>query len=388
MARVLVDSLAPWLSTASAYHEPFVGGGAVALEVARRFRELPISVNDLNAGVVEVWRHLADGDLEGILTTLSTWTPTVDLFIEIRDHSEGDIAYLAARSIFLSKTSFSGIGVTPIGRYDQSNKKYPIGFKWKLDSIEKTLRDTSTLLKGRLTVTQSLAWEILPSDARAVMYLDPPYYQAGPKIYVHSMLPEEHVKLSEGLRSYDRWILSYDDCPFVRDLYAWADIREFGVWYSMAGGRSAGQLPRGEVLVRPRTVEGRRDLTSRAGRSILPSWTPAQHATTGTPGTTRPPGRRSRPARSADASIQQATNAATGSAASAVRSADRTTPPGRQPEMAKLSTPYHTCATIVVRASDLLPIGHCPHAAYKRLDGSWYCQGCLRRAKARRSTEK
>ena len=55
--------------------------------------------------------------------------------------------------------------------------------------------------------------------------------------------------------------------------------------------------------------------------------------------------------------------------------------------MAKLSTPSHTCATILVRSSDLLPIGHCPHAAYKRLDGSWYCQGCLRRAKARRSAK-
>jgi len=244
------------LSTASAYHEPFVGGGAVALSVARRYPDLPIVVNDLDPGLVEIWRRLSDGDLDPILQILSTMTPTVPLFKEVRDQPKGSLTYLAARSIFLSKTSFSGIGVTPIGRYDQSNKKYPIGFKWKPDRIEKTLRDTSSLLKGRLTVTQSLAWEILPSDARAVMYLDPPYYQAGPTIYVHSMLPEEHVKLSEGLRSHDRWILSYDDCPSVRDLYAWADIREFGIWYSMAGGRSAGQLPRGEVLVRPRTAEG------------------------------------------------------------------------------------------------------------------------------------
>ena len=55
--------------------------------------------------------------------------------------------------------------------------------------------------------------------SKALFYLDPPYYGAE-KYYSASFALEEHIKLKTALEQLKgRFILSYNDCEFVRDLY-------------------------------------------------------------------------------------------------------------------------------------------------------------------------
>ena len=51
--------------------------------------------------------------------------------------------------------------------------------------------------------------------------------------------------------------------------------------------------------------------------------------------------------------------------------------------MAKLSTPYHQCATTYVDSYGVPTGHHCPYAAYRRFAGKWLCKSCTRRARAR-----
>ena len=54
----------------------------------------------------------------------------------------------------------------------------------------------------------------------ALFYLDPPYYDAE-KYYPHRFQPEDHKRLKEVLDNVKgKWILSYNDCREIRDLYA------------------------------------------------------------------------------------------------------------------------------------------------------------------------
>jgi DNA adenine methylase len=58
-------------------------------------------------------------------------------------------------------------------------------------------------------------------------YLDPPYYVQGSVLYKYSMSEDDHVRLARVLRAAPfRWVLSYDDCPRIRELYCWARIGE------------------------------------------------------------------------------------------------------------------------------------------------------------------
>ena len=50
----------PDLSGYTNYHEPFLGGGSVALEVTKRYPRLNIWVNDLYEPLVNFWKTLQD----------------------------------------------------------------------------------------------------------------------------------------------------------------------------------------------------------------------------------------------------------------------------------------------------------------------------------------
>lgn len=52
-------------------------------------------------------------------------------------------------------------------------------------------------------------------------YFDPPYYVKGSKIYRHYYTNQDHIALSQYVRSVHHldWIISYDDAPFICGLY-------------------------------------------------------------------------------------------------------------------------------------------------------------------------
>lgn len=55
---------------------------------------------------------------------------------------------------------------------------------------------------------------------RALFYLDPPYYDAE-KYYPDRFQPEDHTRLKAALDNIKgKFILSYNDCPEIRELYA------------------------------------------------------------------------------------------------------------------------------------------------------------------------
>ncbi len=53
----------------------------------------------------------------------------------------------------------------------------------------------------------------------ALFYLDPPYYETE-KYYPDRFLPEDHIRLKESLDGIKgKFVLSYNDCCYVRELY-------------------------------------------------------------------------------------------------------------------------------------------------------------------------
>jgi DNA adenine methylase len=256
LAPFLVDEMAPWLDAARVFHEPFVGGGAVVLEVAKRYPALLLAVNDLDPGVSEVWRAMGEGNTRAIERQLLDCRPTVESFERVRDRRGGSPSYLAFRSIFLSKTSFSGLGGRPIGGQDQS-RRWKVDFKWKPEAIVEEMHRISDLVAGRLTVRcEDGAAYLQRVRPRDVAYLDPPYVVAGASCYTQSMDLDAHAHLADRLRACrGRWLLSLDDDLRVRGMYAWARVDDLPHRYSMAPHSKVWRL-RHELLI------SRKDATS------------------------------------------------------------------------------------------------------------------------------
>ncbi|MBS3938209.1 MAG: DNA adenine methylase [Peptococcaceae bacterium] len=56
--------------------------------------------------------------------------------------------------------------------------------------------------------------------SRCFVYIDPPYYEQGKSLYRHYYSDKDHQDLAEFIAhcTYP-WLISYDDHPFISDLY-------------------------------------------------------------------------------------------------------------------------------------------------------------------------
>lgn len=71
----------------------------------------------------------------------------------------------------------------------------------------------------------------------ALFYLDPPYYEAE-GYYQDRFLSEDHIRLKEALeRSKGRFLLSYNDCEYIRELYKEYKIIEVERLHSLIQGK-------------------------------------------------------------------------------------------------------------------------------------------------------
>jgi site-specific DNA-adenine methylase len=82
----------------------------------------------------------------------------------------------------------------------------------------------------------------------SLVYLDPPYFEAGPALYRHSFRREDHVQLATTLEKCSaQWLLSYDDHEEVKELYSWADVHSLR-GYTQQGGKKKPDGPEGKAL--------------------------------------------------------------------------------------------------------------------------------------------
>ena len=79
----------------------------------------------------------------------------------------------------------------------------------------------------------------------AVAYLDPPYLKTvlGPyrDYYDHLLTIDQHKQLADLLNNTKmKWVLSYDDHPFIREWYENWQINKINIPYSIADSRREG----------------------------------------------------------------------------------------------------------------------------------------------------
>lgn len=251
------ERIAPLVEKGQWFLEPFVGGGSVSLSVVDRF-QCSAWINDLDPNIFAFWNVMAFGSEDEVsaLCYLLHRGASLNLFDEERERvnspslSKVERAYHA---IFFCKTTHNGMfTASPIGGRNQENKKWKIDCQFKPDKMAEKIHRIRSLLAGKTVVTNYSALAMVEVDMTTPVYLDPPYYVAGKKCYPTYMTQEEHEGLARLLRRRDRWVLSYDDCAQIRDLYSWATINEISTRYSMAShGEKKNWGQKKELLITP-----------------------------------------------------------------------------------------------------------------------------------------
>ncbi len=185
-SQLLSDIRAKYLNKITKYCEPFVGGGAVLLDVLANFKPDEVMINDINAELINTYIWIRD-NVDALIEQLQ---PMQDSFLAMNDEERKEYYYdkrerfnalkkndnslieQAALFIFLNKTCFNGLyRVNRKGEYN-----VPMG-AYKNPSIcdSENLRRISELLQGVQIICGDYSATADFIDEDTFVYIDPPY---------------------------------------------------------------------------------------------------------------------------------------------------------------------------------------------------------------------
>ncbi|WP_157722040.1 DNA adenine methylase [Tumebacillus avium] len=219
--RVL-DKISKYMSVEHVeYREPFVGGGSVFLSKMKVERNW---INDRDELVAALWQVIRDTP-ESLCEYVELTLPTVDYWREVKRLPEVNLLEKAYKCLFLNRTNYSGIlKANPIGGIEQKSK-YPIDCRWNPNNLIKRIMLCSEKLQGTNITSLDFRDVIEAAGDEVLMFVDPPYYKKGHRLYPTYMSNEEHHVLAQLLQNTNhRFLLTIDNCEEVQELYRWANM--------------------------------------------------------------------------------------------------------------------------------------------------------------------
>ena len=186
----------------SEYCEPYAGGAGLAIQLLIRGFVDRVSINDIDGSICAFWQSaLYETDkfcelVETTPVTVEEWHRQKGIW-NYGDAKNG--LALGFSAYFLNRTNRSGIieGAGPIGGYKQAGK-------WKIDARlnkENQIKNLKALSRyaGLISVSNLDALEFSRqafSKGNAFVYLDPPYFVKGHKLYKNFYEPEDHIQIA------------------------------------------------------------------------------------------------------------------------------------------------------------------------------------------------
>ena len=233
--------------------DAFIGGGSVLLEVADKYPKIKLYANDKDINIASFWKIISAVDTIKLweLFDLIDAKPTIEQFYKLRETPATNDVECAYRAIYFNRCCFSGIAMSgPIGGKEQKSK-YTVDCRYNAGKLKKKIRACHELLIGRTEVSNidfSLYDPLNKTDMP--VYIDPPYWLKGKMLYPENMQPTEHRNLAAILNMRSNWILSYDDCPEIRNLYSKNQIIDLAASYCINGKKTSWEK-KNELIILP-----------------------------------------------------------------------------------------------------------------------------------------
>ena len=207
------------------YVEPFAGAGWVLFRKERSKVEV---LNDADSDLVRLYLCVKEHPDE-LLRQLDLMFSSREMFdVLLQQEGLTDIQR-AARFFYVLKNAFgSKMEGTPVFGYGRRGPG-----RFNPASALKTIRAAHDRL-SRVTVEHLDFTDILAryDSPDTLFYCDPPYY--GVEHYRQAFSALDHVRLATALcETKGTWLLSYNDVPRIRELYADRPTYAVGLTYSL-----------------------------------------------------------------------------------------------------------------------------------------------------------
>ena len=244
----LIASLVPSFDE---YREPFLGGGSVFIYLKQKYPYKKFWINDIYENLYFFWKGIQENP-ESLIKQIQHWKDTINNGRELHKYllenidKFDDIKKGAAFFVF-NRITFSG--TTESGGFSQSAYEK----RFTQSSIER-VRMVSKLLKG-VKITNLDYQKVVEAEGENVfIFLDPPYFSAtksalyGKNGRLHKTF--DHERLADVLKNTKhKWLLTYDDSKYIRELYSFAYIQEWDLIYGMRNVRKNPEMKGKELFV-------------------------------------------------------------------------------------------------------------------------------------------
>jgi DNA adenine methylase len=218
------------------YREPLAGGASVYFHARKIGFAKTYWINDAFKELISFWSVVQDPvqceslikELESFRRKFNSADEIKQYFLKARDEQATTDYREAFLFFFFNRVTFSG--TTRAGGFSAAASLT----RFTASSIERLKPMPSTLLGTR--ITQLDYQELITEPGEDVfIFLDPPYFTAT-KLYGHggSLHAFDHWKLAKLLKKTShRFLITYDDCDEIRQLYDWANIQSWKLQYGM-----------------------------------------------------------------------------------------------------------------------------------------------------------
>jgi len=229
------------------YIEPFAGGAGLAIKLLLNGDMKRIVINDFDPSIFCFWYSIINftDDFCRLITdidiTTDEWQKQRTIYFQQDTSKQLELGFA---TFFLNRTNISGvIKGGPIGGKNQTGKN-SINARFNKKNLISKIREIS-LYKNQITISNLDAQDLLQSNNlrkynNAFINFDPPYVKKGSKLYKNSFNVKDHKSLAEKISQCGKkWIVTYDVCPLVAELYSIYRHSYLDLTYSIKGRKDA-----------------------------------------------------------------------------------------------------------------------------------------------------
>lgn len=253
-----INTIANLIPDFEEFREPFVGGGSVFIYAKQKFKDKKFWINDLYFDLYKFW-EVSQKDIQSLINQIYLWREKFDdgkqlhKFLNDNLMSFNDLERAAAFFIY-NRITFSGTSLS--GGFSQAAFEE----RFTESSIQR-LRDISQVLSDAVITNYDYSDVVRKEGENVFIFLDPPYYSAtksalyGKNGNLHKSF--DHERFAETMKSCNhKWLITYDDCEYIRELFSFAKIIPWNLTYGMRNVNVSSSQKGNELFISNYLEEG------------------------------------------------------------------------------------------------------------------------------------
>lgn len=230
-----VETIARLIPDFDEFREPFVGGGSVFIYVKQRFPNKKFWINDLYFELYKFW-EMTQKDVDALIDKVYEWRHKYPVGKELHQFLNTNLSAFndlerAAAFFIYNRITFSGTSLSGGFSEGAFNGRFT-------ESSIKRLSKFAEVIDGSIITNLDYEEVVRKEGENVFIFLDPPYYSAtksalyGKNGNLHKSF--DHERFAQTMQSCPhKWLITYDDSEYIRNLFAFAHITPWNLTYGM-----------------------------------------------------------------------------------------------------------------------------------------------------------